>query len=207
VLVIAVGIAVGAARVFGVSVELGAFLAGVAVGRSEFAARAAADAVPMRDAFSVLFFVSVGMLFTPRSIVDAPLVLLAVLAVVIVGKPLGHPCDREGPRHAPGNGDPRRRGLFPGGRIQLHPGGLAQNLGLLNGAGWNALVAASMISIALNPSIYRWARRFSPRSANLAPVPAGRRPQIDPNCCILVGYGPVGKIVDRLLAERGRTPR
>ena len=73
VLVLAVGIAVGSARIFGVSMELGAFLAGLAVGRSEFAARAAGDAVPMRDAFAVLFFVSVGMLFDPRSLVQTPL--------------------------------------------------------------------------------------------------------------------------------------
>ncbi|MCL2824724.1 MAG: cation:proton antiporter, partial [Polyangiaceae bacterium] len=72
VLVLAVGIAVGSAVVFGVSMELGAFLAGLAVGRSEFAARAAGDAVPMRDAFAVLFFVSVGMLFDPMSVIEEP---------------------------------------------------------------------------------------------------------------------------------------
>jgi CPA2 family monovalent cation:H+ antiporter-2 len=88
VLVLAVGIAVGAAGIFGVSMELGAFLAGLAVGRTDFAARAAIDAVPMRDAFAVLFFVSVGMLFNPRSLVDAPLPVAMVLLVVILGKPL-----------------------------------------------------------------------------------------------------------------------
>jgi CPA2 family monovalent cation:H+ antiporter-2 len=72
VLVLAVGIAVGSAKIFGVSIALGAFLAGLAVGRSEFAARAANDALPMRDAFAVLFFVSVGMLFDPRSLMQVP---------------------------------------------------------------------------------------------------------------------------------------
>src|SRR3954468_13613942 len=76
VLVLALGVAVGSAQIFGVSMALGAFLAGLAVGRTEFAARAASDAVPMRDAFAVLFFVSVGMLFDPRSLLQAPLVIL-----------------------------------------------------------------------------------------------------------------------------------
>ena len=67
VLVLAAGIAVGSSKIFGVSMELGAFLAGLAVGRTEFAARAGGDALPMRDAFAVLFFVSVGMLFDPDS--------------------------------------------------------------------------------------------------------------------------------------------
>jgi len=88
VLVLAVGIAVGSAKIFGVSMALGAFLAGLAVGRSEFAARAANDALPMRDAFAVLFFVSVGMLFDPRSLIQVPLIITAVLFVVVVAKPL-----------------------------------------------------------------------------------------------------------------------
>ena len=94
VLVLAVGIAVGSAKLFGVSMALGAFLAGLAVGRSEFAARAAGDAVPMRDAFAVLFFVSVGMLFDPRSLVQAPLLIGVVLAVVVDRQAARRPADR-----------------------------------------------------------------------------------------------------------------
>ena len=81
VLVLAVGVAVGSAKIFGVSMALGAFLAGLAVGRSEFASRAANDALPMRDAFAVLFFVSVGMLFDPRSLIQVPLIIAVVLLV------------------------------------------------------------------------------------------------------------------------------
>jgi monovalent cation:H+ antiporter-2, CPA2 family len=88
VLVSAVGIAVGSAKIFGVSMALGAFLAGLAVGRSEFATRAANDALPMRDAFAVLFFVSVGMLFDPKSLMSVPLIIGLVLLVVVVVKPL-----------------------------------------------------------------------------------------------------------------------
>ncbi|NWF74444.1 MAG: cation:proton antiporter [Nitrospirae bacterium] len=204
VLVLAVGIAVGAARIFGVSMALGAFLAGLAVGRSEFAARAANDALPMRDAFAVLFFVSVGMLFDPRSLMQVPLIITAVLFVVIVIKPvaalltvrvLGQPMATAIPVGA---------AFSQVGEFSFILGTVALGLGLINNDGWNALVAASIISIALNPYIYRRARRLaSARTAWPIPANASRRPAINSNHCILVGYGPVGKIVYRLLMDRG----
>src|SRR5690606_31474379 len=76
------------AKVFGVSMALGAFLAGMVVGRSEFSVRAATEALPMRDAFAVLFFVSVGMLFDWRSILEAPVFVAATMGVILIGKPL-----------------------------------------------------------------------------------------------------------------------
>jgi CPA2 family monovalent cation:H+ antiporter-2 len=79
-LVVALGIAIGSARIFGVSMALGALLAGLVVGRSDFSFRAASEALPMRDAFAVLFFVSVGMLFDPVSLVQSPGLLLLSLA-------------------------------------------------------------------------------------------------------------------------------
>ncbi len=88
VLVIALGIAVGSAAIFGVSMALGAFLAGMVVGRSDYSLRAASEALPMRDAFAVLFFVSVGMLLDPRYLLEAPGLIAAALAVVVIGKPL-----------------------------------------------------------------------------------------------------------------------
>src|SRR5688500_19100894 len=84
VLVIALGIAVGSARVFGVSMALGAFLAGLVVGRSDYSLRAASDALPMRDAFAVLFFVSVGLLLDLRALVDTPWLFAGALAVVVI---------------------------------------------------------------------------------------------------------------------------
>jgi CPA2 family monovalent cation:H+ antiporter-2 len=203
VLVLAVGVAVGSAVLFGVSMELGAFLAGLAVGRSEFAARAASDAVPMRDAFAVLFFVSVGMRFDPRSLAQAPLLIAAVLAVVVVIKPLaalltvrilGVPLATAVPVGA---------AFSQVGEFSFILGAVARQLGLINDIGWNALVATSIISIVLNPSIYRWARRLSSAASNVTSVAASQRPAIDPSRCILVGYGPVGQIVRRLLEERG----
>ncbi len=92
VLVLALGIAVGSALVFSVSMALGAFLAGMVVGRSEYSLRAASDALPMRDAFAVLFFVSVGMLLDPRALVDAPGLVVGALAVVLLGKPPSRCC-------------------------------------------------------------------------------------------------------------------
>lgn len=202
ILVLAIGIAVGSSAIFGVSMALGAFLAGIAVGRSEFAARAANDALPMRDAFAVLFFVSIGMLFDPRSIVDEPLLIGMVLVVVLLGKPLstmltvkilGRPLSVALPVGA---------ALSQIGEFSFILGTVARDLGLINDGGWNAMVAASIISIALNPSIYKMARKLSSKRAEFN-LPDTERPAPDPNRCILVGYGPVGKTVHRLLTERG----
>ncbi len=88
VLVVALGIAVGSAVVFGVSMALGAFLAGMIVARSDFSLRAASDALPMRDAFAVLFFVSVGMLLNPHSLLAMPGLIAATLAIILIGKPV-----------------------------------------------------------------------------------------------------------------------
>lgn len=203
VLVLAVGIAVGSATIFGVSMALGAFLAGLAVGRSEFAARAAVDAVPMRDAFAVLFFVSVGMLFDPRSIVTSPLLIAVVLAVVVIGKPLAALLTVRALGTPLATAVPVAAAFSQVGEFSFILASVARGLGLIDAAGWNALVAASILSISLNPSIYRWARRASSTAAELTPVRTASRPAIDPSRCILVGYGPVGKIVHRLLADRG----
>lgn len=202
VLVLAVGIAVGAARIFGVSMELGAFLAGLAVGRSEFAARAAGDALPMRDAFAVLFFVSVGMLFDPARLLASPLPVLLVLAVVIVVKPLAATMTVRLLGQPFSTAIPVGAAFSQVGEFSFILGALALELGLVGETGWNALVAASIISIALNPTIYRQARRLSLSSSPL-PRPSGDPPAIDPNRAVLVGFGPVGEIVHRLLSEQG----
>lgn len=204
VLALAIGIAVGASAIFGVSMELGAFLAGLAVGRSEFAARAAGDAVPMRDAFAVLFFVSVGMLFDPRSLLQTPAPIAMVLIVVLIGKPVAAMATVWAMGKPMSIALPVGAAFSQVGEFSFILGSLARDLGLLQPAGWNALVAASIISIALNPSIYRWVRRWATRVDEVKPASSGERPPIDPKRCILVGYGPVGKIVHRLLSEQGK---
>jgi monovalent cation:H+ antiporter-2, CPA2 family len=205
VLVLALGVAVGSAQIFGVSMALGAFLAGLAVGRSEFAARAASDAVPMRDAFAVLFFVSVGMLFDPRSLLQAPLVIVAVLAVVIVIKPLaalvtvrlmGVPLTTAIPVGA---------AFSQVGEFSFILASVARQLGLLSDMGWNALVAASVISIAANPYVYRYARQYSSAMSKEMPGTVTPPAAAVASDCILVGFGPVGRIVHQLLTSRGNS--
>jgi len=203
VLVLAVGIAVGSARFFGVSMALGAFLAGLAVSRSEFATRAANDALPMRDAFAVLFFVSVGMLFDPKSLFKIPHIIGLVLIVVVFAKPLaatltvrllGEPWLRAVPIGA---------AFSQVGEFSFILGNLALGLGLINDAGWNAMVAASIISIAANPYVYRFARAMvRPRNGKLI-EPMSAPGKIQPKRCILVGFGPVGRIVHQLLLDSG----
>lgn len=204
VLVLAVGIAVGSAKIFGVSMALGAFLAGLAVGRSEFASRAANDALPMRDAFAVLFFVSVGMLFDPRSLIQVPLIIAVVLLVVIVVKPLAAVLTVRALGEPSATAIPIGAAFSQVGEFSFILGTVALGLGLINEAGWNALVAASIISIALNPYIYRWARRLALAKAPMSiPAPKSPRPPLNLKRCILIGYGPVGRIVHKLLMDRG----
>ena len=92
VLAVAIGVAVGAAALFGVSFALGAFVAGVVISESDLSYRAAADALPLQDAFAVLFFVSVGMLIDPRVLVQQPLRVVETVAVVLVGNTLAPRC-------------------------------------------------------------------------------------------------------------------
>jgi CPA2 family monovalent cation:H+ antiporter-2 len=204
VLVLALGIAIGSTKVFGVSMGLGAFLAGLAVNRTEFAARAAGEALPMRDAFAVLFFVSIGMLFDPASLLKEPLLIAVVLFVVLIGKPistlltvriLGRPISIALPVGA---------ALAQVGEFSFILVTVALELGLIESNGWHAMIAASMVSIALNPSLYRLAKRLSSASVKIG-LFSGTPKSIDPHRCILVGYGPVGKTLHRILSESGKS--
>lgn len=197
VLVIALGIAVGSAKIFGVSMALGAFLAGLAVGRSEFAARAANDALPMRDAFAVLFFVSVGMLCDPHSVLRSPLLVVIVLAVVLLGKPLAAMLVVRALGKPMSTAVAVGAALSQVGEFSFILGTAAKDLGVIHDDGWNALIGASILSIALNPTVYRFARAMSGGAGALSPN--DERAPIDPRRCILVGYGPVGRTVRRIL--------
>lgn len=217
VLVLALGIAVGAAKVFGVSMALGAFLAGMVVGRSDYSLRAASDALPMRDAFAVLFFVSVGMLLDPRLLLDDPLILIATLAVVLIGKPfialtivrlMGYPF-RVAMSIAVALGQI--------GEFSFILSSLGKQLGVLTPAAANTLVAVSIISIVLNPVAYRsvrpierWAlarpwlwRILNGKLDAAGAAPAGPDPKDPRFNAVVVGYGPTGRTVTRLLTENG----
>lgn len=203
VIVIAIGIAAFSNTVFGVSMALGAFLAGLAVGRSDYALRAAGDSLPIKDIFSVLFFVSVGMLVNPRSIIETPALIGTVLFVVIVIKPivamlvvrlLGKPFSMAIPIGA---------AFSQIGEFSFILGSVARGLNLIDDTGWNIMVVVSMISIILNPQIYKLASKISKR-INRINLPENNSPEniINPKQCIIVGYGPVGKVVHQLLAEQ-----
>jgi CPA2 family monovalent cation:H+ antiporter-2 len=157
----------------------------------------------MRDAFAVLFFVSVGMLFDPRSLIDAPIPTAMVLLVVVLVKPLAALLTVRILGEPFATAIPVGAAFSQVGEFSFILGSLARALGLIDDTGWNALVAASIISIVLNPSIYRWARRWSSAVPQLTRAAAGQRPPIDPKRCILVGYGPIGRIVRRLLDDQG----
>jgi CPA2 family monovalent cation:H+ antiporter-2 len=155
VLVLSIAVAVASAKVFGVSVALGAFLAGMVVGQSPLSHRAASDALPMRDAFAVLFFVSVGMLCDPRFVLHRPGLIGAALVVVMIAKPLaallivavlGRPI-RTGLTVAVG--------LAQIGEFSFILEEAAKERGLIPDEGHHVLVTAAIVSIALNPLLFK----------------------------------------------------
>ncbi len=212
VLAIALGIAVAAAEVFGVSMALGAFLAGLVVGRSEFSVRAAADALPMRDAFAVLFFVSVGMLLDPAILWAAPSMIVATLAVILIGKPLAAFAIVRLMRYPFRTAISVAVALAQIGEFSFIVATLGNTLGVLTREATNTLVGASIVSITLNPLLFRaigpldrWiARRGRPMSREPSVTPA---PTPSPSHrAVVVGFGPIGRTVARLLRENEITP-
>jgi CPA2 family monovalent cation:H+ antiporter-2 len=217
ILVIALGIAVGAAKLFGVSMELGAFLAGMVVARSDFSTRAATDALPMKDAFAVLFFVSVGMLFDFHAMLDAPGLVLATIGIVIIGKPLAAIIITLLLHY------PLRTALYVGavlaqiGEFSFIVGTLGRSLGVLSEDAFNALVATAIVSITLTPLFYRSVaplERWVMRRPALARLLVRNRQQEgegieaedEQHHAIIIGYGPVGQTVVRLLRDNDIVP-
>jgi CPA2 family monovalent cation:H+ antiporter-2 len=209
VLVIALGIAVGSAAVFGVSMALGAFLAGMVVGRSDYSLRAATEALPMRDAFAVLFFVSVGMLLDPRAVLQSPALVTCALIVVLVGKPVAAIAVVLLMRY------PMRVALAVGvalaqiGEFSFILAALAQQLGLLPAEAMNTIVATSIVSIVLNPLLYRLLPS-SGAAPSLAGTPAAKPAGVPTSSpahrAVVVGYGPTGRALTRLLRANGIEP-
>ena len=151
VLAVALGIAYGSAQIFGVSFALGAFFAGVVLSESRFSHRAAAQSLPLQDAFAVLFFVSVGMLFDPSIIVREPLALLAVLALVVLAKPLTAFLIVVVLRYPLGMALCVAASLAQIGEFSFILVGLGMGLGLLPPEGRDLVLAAALLSITLNP--------------------------------------------------------
>jgi CPA2 family monovalent cation:H+ antiporter-2 len=155
VLVLALGIAVGAARFFGASMALGAFLAGMVVGQSNYSARAASDALPMRDAFAVLFFVSVGMLLDPGAIVTQWRLMLITLGIIFLGKPLAALLVTLALKRPLASALVIAVALAQIGEFSFILAALATSLKVFPTEAMNALVFGSIVSITLNPLLYR----------------------------------------------------
>ncbi|MBX5187116.1 cyclic nucleotide-binding domain-containing protein [Rhizobium sp. NZLR5] len=151
VLAIALGIAFGSAAIFGVSFALGAFFAGVVMSESQLSHRAAADSLPLQNAFSVLFFVSVGMLFDPSILVRQPLAVIGALALIILGKGIITFTIVMLLRYPIGLGLTLAGGLAQIGEFSFILAGLGVSLGLLPHEGQDLILAAAILSITLNP--------------------------------------------------------
>ncbi|MRR59013.1 MAG: sodium:proton exchanger [Deltaproteobacteria bacterium] len=222
VLVLALGIAIGSAMLFGVSMALGAFLAGMVVRQSQFSLSAASDALPMRDAFSVLFFVSVGMLFNPATLTQEPWLVAATLAIILLGKPLAALAIVLLLGYAPRVALSVAVALAQIGEFSFILATAGRDLGVLGESGANALVAAAIISISLNPLLYRLIEPLDSRAKQSrlwrmlqrkTGLPAGKEvcgafdtvPSTQERA-VVVGYGPTGSTVARLLRENGIEP-
>ena len=168
ILAVALGIAFAASEVFGVSFALGAFLAGTVLSSSHLSDRAAADVLPLSDAFGVLFFVAVGMLLDPGILLDAPLEVAAVLLIVVVAKfatAIGLVRLLGGSART---GALVGAGLAQIGEFSFIVATTAVGVGLLSGRGFQLIVAAALLSIALNPPAYGVASLIDRRSASRA---------------------------------------
>jgi len=213
----AVGVAYASAELFNVSFALGAFFAGMMLRESALSHRAAEESLPLRDAFAVLFFVSVGMLFDPRIVSGEPLKLLAVLAIVLVGKTVAAVALVLAFRYPLNTALTVGASLAQIGEFSFILAGLGVSLGLLPPEGRSLVLAAALISITLNPLLFaavepaqRWirsrssvARALEQSDDPLAELPAAFDPESLTGHVVLVGYGRVGSRIAEALRSRG----
>jgi CPA2 family monovalent cation:H+ antiporter-2 len=212
----AVGIAFGATALFGVSFALGAFFAGMVMRESEFSHRAAQESLPLRDAFAVLFFVSVGMLFDPWVIVERPLQVLAVVAIIVVGKSLAAAGLVLAFRYPLNTALTVSASLAQIGEFSFILVAMGVSLNLLPPEGQSLVLAGALISIALNQLVFKaveplqqWilaksplARKLEARDDPMAELPASTEAKYLSRQVVLVGYGRVGRrIADALAAQ------
>jgi len=217
VIAAAVGIAYGSSELFGVSFALGAFFAGMVLRESALAHRAAEETLPLRDAFSVLFFVSVGMLFDPRVLVEHPLELLAVLAIILFGKSLAAFVLVLALRYPLNTAITVSASLAQIGEFSFILAALGMSLGLLPDLGQNLILAGAIISIAVNPLMFKainplqdWlrsksdlARRLERSTDPLAELPMTVTHEHLTGQVVLVGYGRVGRRIAQDLGKQG----
>ena len=210
VLAMALGIAFGAVKLFGVSFALGAFFAGVVLSESELSNRAAHDTLPLRDAFAVLFFVSVGMLFDPRIIIDEPVAVLATLAIILLGKSAAAFVLVRLFGHSRRTALTISVSLAQIGEFAFILAGLGISLGMLGEEGQNLVLAGAILSIMINPLLFGLlegylARRDEGRD-RFPEQKIGEEVQTPMEIChhvILVGYGRVGSLIGAKLSQAG----
>ncbi|MGO4475498.1 YbaL family putative K(+) efflux transporter [Massilia sp. 2TAF26] len=217
VIAAAVGIAYGSSELFGVSFALGAFFAGMVLRESALSHRAAEETLPLRDAFSVLFFVSVGMLFDPRVLVEHPLELLAVVAIILFGKSLAAFVLVLALRYPLNTAITVSASLAQIGEFSFILAALGMSLGLLPDLGQNLILAGAIISIAVNPLMFKainplqdWlrsksdlARRLERSADPLAELPVTVTHEHLTGQVVLVGYGRVGRRIAQELSRQG----
>ena len=221
VLSIALGFAFLAAELFGVSLALGAFFAGMMLSESQLSQQAATESLPLRDAFAVLFFVSVGMLFHPSIIVDAPLALIATVLIIVVAKSAVAFSIVRVFGHARATGLIIAASLAQIGEFSFILANLGMRLDLLPGEGRDLILAGAIISILLNPILFAVLDAyFARREKAVADAAAPASPQeveeeeelptrepIHPTTLedhvVLIGHGRVGKFISHALRERG----
>ncbi|MGH7629482.1 MAG: YbaL family putative K(+) efflux transporter [Gemmatimonadales bacterium] len=213
----AVGVAYASARLFSVSFALGAFFAGMMMRESALSHRAAEESLPLRDAFSVLFFVSVGMLFDPDALIRAPLQVVAVVAIIMIGKTVAAVVLVLAFRYPLNTALTVGASLAQIGEFSFILAGLGVSLGLLPPEGQSLIVAGALISISLNSLVFAaiepaqaWIRsrssraRALERSADpLAELPATVDQTTLTGHVLLVGFGRVGSRIVEILAEQG----
>ncbi|MGE0775188.1 MAG: YbaL family putative K(+) efflux transporter [Sphingomonadaceae bacterium] len=201
VLAIALGVAFGAAFVFDVSFALGAFFAGMILGETPLSRRATEETLPLRDAFAVLFFVSVGMLFDPAVVIEQPLPLLATVAIIIIGKSIAAFVIVRVFGYSSGKALTIAASLAQIGEFSFILAALGTQLGMLPSEGRDLILAGAIISIFLNPFL------FSLIVSRPEEAAADEQPSQQPATqghVILVGYGRVGHLIARELKNRGR---
>ena len=206
VLAIALGVAFGAASLFGVSFALGAFFAGMILNESPLSQRAAEESLPLRDAFAVLFFVSVGMLFNPNILLSAPLELAATLAIILVGKSIAAFVIVRAFGHSNRTALTISASLAQIGEFSFILVGLGVSLNLLPPKGQDLVLAGAILSILLNPLLFALFIKPLPEPA----APDGEAPRVSDlhptglhQHSIVVGYGRVGSLVGAGLKRAG----
>ncbi len=208
VLALALGIAFGAVEFFDVSFALGAFFAGMVLNESELSHRAAHDTLPLRDAFAVLFFVSVGMLFDPMILVEQPLAVLGALAIIVLGKSIAAWLLVSLLGHSRRTALTISVSLAQIGEFAFILAGLGISLGMLSDEGRNLVLAAAILSIMLNPILFTLLERYLDKTETMEEQTLEEaieeEKQIPVDICnhaVIVGYGRVGSLLGRQLLE------